>query len=92
MPKVLRTLTWFDKTGDDLIGEVRLRGATLPALQKLFNIPAENPMYDCYPVAPEHVALLQRWADLRIDLDKYAYFVEAKAVPTPVRRGATSLA
>jgi len=79
MPKVIRTLTWFDRRTEEMVGEVRLNGATLRALQKLFDIPESDPMYECYPVRAEHLDALQRWADLRINLDKYNYFVEATA-------------
>jgi hypothetical protein len=91
MYRVVREMTWFDRKDESHVGTVRLRGATLKALQRLFGAPSDDPMYECYPVCAEHLKDLQRWADLRIDLDKYDYFVECSRVesaPVPATTSA----
>jgi hypothetical protein len=83
MPKLLRSLTWFDKRNDEWVGEVRLRGVKLPQLQKLFGVPTSNPMYDCFKVEKKHVPMVQRWTGVPISLDKFDYFIECATVSAP---------
>lgn len=79
MPRVNRWLRWYEKDGDAFVGEVPLKGLSLARLQVLFDVPAHDPMYDSCPVRTEHVASLQTKIDHAIDLEHYAYFVEADA-------------
>jgi hypothetical protein len=92
MGKILHKLTWYDKSTEELVGEVRLRGASPKALRKLFDLPPDDAMADCFAVEPRQMNELQRWADLRINLDKYDYFVEASAVPVQAPAGVRELA
>ncbi len=83
MPKLWRSLTWFDKRTDEWVGEVRLRGVTLRQLQKLFGVAAENPMYDCFKIERKHVPTIEKWASVPITLNKFDYFVECSSVESP---------
>ena len=83
MRKLWRSLTWFDKRNDEWVGEVRLRGVKLPQLQKLFAVPSDNPMYDCFKLEKKHATLVQKWSGVPIDLKRYDYFVECSAVTAP---------
>jgi hypothetical protein len=80
MRKLWRSLTWFDKRNDEWVGEVRLRSAKLPQLQKLFGVSSDNPMYDCFKVEKKHVPLIEKWSGVPILLNKYDYFVECSAI------------
>lgn len=80
-PKVERVLRWFEKKGKNLVGEKILDDAKLEQLQKLFGIPPENPMYDCYPVeSSEQIEYIQKLLNFKLDTQSYEYFVECDAV------------
>ena len=81
MENVRRVVCWFEKDpGDALVGEADLLNITLSMLQTLFGVPAENPMYDCWPVRSEHLEGLTPHVSVEIDLDRYDYFVDARVV------------
>ncbi|AFZ37098.1 hypothetical protein Sta7437_3600 [Stanieria cyanosphaera PCC 7437] len=85
-PKIDRVLRWFEKEGDDLVGEKVISNVNLEHLQKLFGIDSENPMYDCYLVeSPEQINYLQNLLNLELDTKSYDYLVECDMVkPTSV--------
>ena len=76
-PIVNRVLRWFEKEGDELIGEKKIDNISLEYLQKLFGIDSENPMYDCYPVeSAEQINYLQNLLKFELDTKSYDYFIE----------------
>ncbi|MGL6341934.1 MAG: DUF7683 domain-containing protein [Waterburya sp.] len=76
-PKIDRILRWFEKEGDDLVGEKTIDNISLELLQKLFGIDSENPMYDCYPVeSAEQINYLQNLLNFELDTKSYDYFIE----------------
>jgi hypothetical protein len=77
LPEVTRWLRWYGVR--HLVGEVQLRDITLQELRALFSVSAEDPMYDCFRVQAPQVARLELAASDRIDLHRFAYFVEADA-------------
>lgn len=80
-PKVERVLRWFEKEGNNLVGEEVLDDVRLEQLQKLFVISPENPMYDCYPVeSSDQIEYFQKLLNCRLDTYSYEYFVECDAV------------
>jgi hypothetical protein len=80
-PKVERLLRWFEKEGNNLVGEKILDDVKLEHLQKIFGIPPENPMYDCYPVeSSEQIEYFQKLLNCKIEPQSYEYFVECDAV------------
>ena len=85
-PKVNRVLRWFDREGDDLVGEKIISNVDLEDLQQLFKIDPENPMYDCYPVeSAEQLSYLQNLLNFGLDTESYDYFVECDMVePTSI--------
>lgn len=81
MADVRRLVRWYEKDpGNAMVGEAYLHDITLSKLQALFNVPAENPMYDCWPVRPEHLSALIPHLSVQMELDRYEYFVEADAL------------
>jgi hypothetical protein len=76
---VVRYLEWYDQHNEAFAGRVDL-DLTLAEIQKLFDIPRGDPMYDCREVKREHVESLQTATGLILDLDRYAYFVSAESV------------
>ncbi|MCB1682694.1 MAG: hypothetical protein H6858_04715 [Rhodospirillales bacterium] len=82
MTKVVRLIRYFEKEGDDLVGEISLPQdkLNLGELQKLFHIPSENPMYDCYRITNQNVKFFQNLIRHEFDFEKYEYFFECDAV------------
>lgn len=80
-PKIKRVLRWFEKEGDDLVGENAIDNVNLEHLQKLFKIESKNPMYDCYPVESlEQINYLQSLLDCKLDTKSYDYLVECDLI------------
>jgi hypothetical protein len=69
--KVTRWLRWYERPGDQLVGEKKLEGITLDELQSMFAILPGNPMFDCFMVLAPHVHRLERAVGDRIDLEKF---------------------
>lgn len=73
-------LRWFEKDpSDNFVGETQLLGLSLPALQSVFGVEAENLMFDSWSVEDAHLEFLAKHVDVEIDLSKFDYFVEADA-------------
>lgn len=78
---VKRVIRWFEKNGDNLVGEVPLDKVDLPVLQRLFDIADDNPMYDCYPIKTEsQIKYIQKATHLPIEPWSYDYFLECDAL------------
>jgi hypothetical protein len=79
--KTERVVRWFEKRGDRLLGEIRLEQENLGELQKLFDIPSDNPMYECYLIETEaQVRYFQDILRLKLDTQLYDYFLECDAM------------
>jgi hypothetical protein len=77
IPKIDRVLRWFEKEGNNFVGETIIDNVSLEHLQKLFEVDSENPMYDCYPVeSAEQINYLQNLLDFELNTKSYAYFIE----------------
>ncbi len=80
-PKINRVLRWFEKEGDNLVGEKIISNVNLKYLQELFGIDSENPMYDCYLVeSVEQVNYLQNLLNFELDTKSYDYLVECDMI------------
>lgn len=73
-------LRWYEKSGDQLVGEAVLKALKLPELQMLFQEPADNFMLDSYLVSVAQVEQLQSKIGEPIDLSAYDYYLECDAV------------
>jgi len=49
-------------------GEEDLEDIILSELQELFNVPSEDPMYDCWEVEEKHLEILQKHVKHSIQL------------------------
>jgi hypothetical protein len=75
---ITRVLVAYERDpGEDLVGEWMLKGIDAAELRRLFGARDDDPMYDCWPVAREHVERLTVAVDHELDLEHYDYFVEA---------------
>jgi hypothetical protein len=80
-PLVKRWLRWFELDGDRLAGETPIIRPSLADLQTIFGVTPDNPMFDSYPVSAQNVQSVQRIVAEPIDLSRFAYFIEADAIP-----------
>jgi len=71
-----RYIRWYDKENGDIIGEEEII-VSLELIQQEFNVPKENPMYDCWKIDILNLAFLKSSLNQDIDLSKYDYFIEA---------------
>ncbi len=82
--RILRTervIRWFEKNGDELVGEIPLGEVELSKLQKLFNVSEDNPMYDCYPIKTKRqIKYIQKATQHPIEPCSYDYFLECDAI------------
>jgi hypothetical protein len=79
MKHEVRLLRGYKKAGDNLEIEIDLKGVDLEKLQKIFNIPQDDPMYNCYPVGQKEKKMLQPYAAALIEIEKYDFFLECHA-------------
>lgn len=71
-------LTWFDKLGDNYVGECLLPSVGEDEVRREFDLDQDEPPGDCLVVGREQLRWLQGVAmGVRLDLDHYDYFVEA---------------
>ncbi len=78
--KVQRFLRWFEKDGDNLVGEKLLPSLKINELQEIFKIDSDNLMYDCYLLETEaQFAYFRSKLDLLFKNDLYDYYLEVDA-------------
>jgi hypothetical protein len=71
-----RVVEWYEKApGDALVSEQRLCGVQLAELQKLWSLPATDPMVLCYPVGEAQRPYIEAHTGLSLRLDEFDYFV-----------------
>ena len=74
---VTLVLNWYEKTGNDLIGEETISDLTLDNILGLFDAPFWNKNFQCWAVDENHIATIQPHVKHKLDMEKYAYFIEA---------------
>jgi len=77
---IRRYISWYEKEGDNFIADEDMNNIELKDLQQLFNVPKDNPMYDCWPIKEQHILILQKHINHNINLQKHDYFVEATSI------------
>lgn len=73
MPRVIR---YFDKANESYIAEVKLPEVPLKALQQLFCVSADNPIYDSFPIGNTEETFFKKYAEINFDFDRFEYFLE----------------
>lgn len=69
-------LNWYEKVGNNLVGEEPIKNLTVDDILKLFDAPFWNKIYHCWALEQPGFATIQPNVQHQIDPDKYAYFVE----------------
>ena len=68
----------YEKSGDYPVHVYKLENVRVEDLQRMFNEPSHNPMYDCYPVTESQAEWLQDFIKDKIDLQSYDYYIECE--------------
>lgn len=73
------TLSAYPAHGGALVEEHPLPGATAAELRPYVEAPADDPLYDCYPISGATLARLAKRYGLTLPEEERAYFVECYA-------------
>jgi hypothetical protein len=72
-----RTISWYDKETEELVGEAKLSNFDLSVLQKLWNEAPQYPMVDPHYIeTKEQIAYIERLIGIELNLNIYDYFLE----------------
>lgn len=85
--RVVHVLRWFEKTSEWLVGEAPLRKVTMEELRQLFELVADDPVYNVYPIGEREAAWLAARVDHVFDRDAYFYVVEAQQLEVASEEG-----
>jgi hypothetical protein len=77
---IKRYIRGYSISGEKLIVELPLESAPLEVLQECFCESKDNPMYDSYKIEEEQAKILQKYASVPIELDKFDYYLECESV------------
>lgn len=83
MAQIVRFIRFFDRKNGKLAGEIALPPVALAPLQKLFEQPSDNPMYDCFEIDESQRAYFEVLSGRKLDFERYEYFLECDAVSEP---------
>lgn len=79
--KVKKFLRWFEKQGENLVGEKHIPSSNIEELQKLFNVDSNNPMYDCYLLEnKEQFDYFENELNILLNDTLYDYYLEADSL------------
>ena len=74
---VQRNVSMFSNEDKSLVNEFILEEVELSELQELWNQPKTEPMFACFQVEPKHQKYIEGLINIKLDFNKYSYFVEA---------------
>ena len=74
---VTLVLNWYEKTGNNLIGEETIQDLTLDNILGLFDAPFWNKNFQCWAIDESHIEAIQPHVQHPLDMQKYSYFIEA---------------
>ena len=76
----VRMIRWYEKEGNQLIGELSLPNIELAELQKLFQENPNNLMFEGYAIGPRQADYFQQKVKQKLNLDEYDYFIDCDAL------------
>jgi hypothetical protein len=76
--RLVRSLRWYEKQGDVLVGQKILDSMSLSDLQDIFGEPKNDLMIENYQVAESEAKYFERKLNQPIDLNAYDYFLECE--------------
>lgn len=78
--KVRYVLEWFSPKSEVIVGETQLRTMTKKKIRRLFSLPEDDFAMSTYTVTVEQRQKLIESFGVRINLNKYAYYVSCYEV------------
>lgn len=78
--EIERSLSYFGKNDEELIFEIVLKNIEISVLQKIFDRPREDVMYDCFKITTKEAVELEKILNIVLDLEKYDIFLECSAI------------
>jgi hypothetical protein len=69
-------IRYFEKTNDHLSGERSIKEIDIDEAREAFRRPKDDPLYDVYPIFPEHILFFRRFTSLDFNFESYDYFFE----------------
>ncbi len=74
--KAVYVVSWYERYGDDFIGELELSENHLEEVGQILDVSVCDLAGGAYPVKLSHVDQLQNLVGVKFDLNLYEYFVE----------------
>ena len=75
--KIERVISWFDRSTEELLGELNIDNINLEILKAIFKPEAEDPlMYNPYTINAEEANKLKKVIDIQFDLEHFFYQVD----------------
>ncbi|TSE03805.1 DUF7683 domain-containing protein [Aquimarina algiphila] len=91
--KIQRSITFYEKSGETLIGERILLEEDFPLLElkRMFETSEKDPLlYEQYNINKEMANRIANMIDFSFDFDKYEYFFETFNVDLEIGNGVRS--
>lgn len=79
IPTVQRVIVLYSNETDFLVDHVHI-DILLAVIQKIFDVPADNPMFDCYEINSKNAHLFDPFVKIDYDFERYSYMLEAWAL------------
>lgn len=74
--QLVHHIRFFDKKSFDFVGEVEMIEISEKYLRKLFKLKKNDPVLLSYAITPRQKKYMEKLSGLKINLDKYDYFME----------------
>ena len=76
MQKLTRAINYYEKENEEAAGEIVLPEDSLNKLQKIFQRPNDDLMYEIYPISLYEANELTRIFNIDFNLEQYDYFLD----------------
>ncbi|WP_444997597.1 DUF7683 domain-containing protein [Aliikangiella sp. IMCC44359] len=74
--RMARLVRYFDRETCEFVGQKKLIPVNEDYLRKIFELDVGNPMLFSYPVNRSQQEFIERFTGLKMNLQKYQYFLE----------------
>lgn len=77
---LIRVIECFSNNTDELVCEFDLPNVELTELQRIWKMPADDPIVTCFSINEEQAQFFQQLIDIEFDFVRYSYFLAAYTV------------
>lgn len=74
---LIRVIEYFSIATEEFLGEFALPQVELATLQKAWDVPATQPLVDCFPVGETQARVLHAATGINFDLTRHIYYLTA---------------